>query len=222
MKAGIEKDIENFINIYPKFSIIEFNNTNIVKLQGIMDIVDIEGIYWDSYEIIILLSKKNYPNIIPVVYEVSEKIKREDDWHISMTGECCLDITHKLILLQNKGIDLISFYQNKIYSFFANHVFKKHTGEYANGDYPHQFDGIKYFYKNDLGISDIGLIIKLLAHITKGRLPQKTAICICGHNKFKHCHLPTVTKLIAFGKKRLLEDLKLFKLEANNGNQFFS
>lgn len=218
MKVSIEKDIEKFINIYPKFSIIEFDNTKVVKLQGIMDIVDVDGIYWDSYEVSILLSKKNYPNIIPVVYEVSEKIKREDDWHISMTGECCLDITHELILLQNKGIDLVSFYQNKIYSFFANHVFKERTGDYANEDYPHQFDGIKYFYKNNLGLSDIGLIIKLLTNITKGRQPQKTSICICGQNKFKHCHLAIVTKLTVFGKKRLLEDLKLFKVEEDNCN----
>lgn len=218
MKANIEKDIEKFIDKYPKFSVIEFDNSNVIKLQGIIDIVDIDGMYWDSYEVSILLSKKSYPKIIPVVYEVSEKIKRENDWHISINGECCLDITHKLILLQNKGIDIISFYQNKIYSFFANHVFKLNTGEYANGDYPHQFDGIKYFYANEIGLSDSTLIIKILTNITNNKLPQKTAICICGQNRFKHCHLATVIKLIPFGKKRLLEDLLLFKLEVANGH----
>ncbi|WP_293875648.1 SEC-C domain-containing protein [Flavobacterium sp.] len=212
MRLKIEKDIEKFIEKYPKFSIIENDNLNYIKLQGILDIVDLNGIYWDSYEVSILLLKKGYPNIIPLVHEVSEKIKREDDWHISEKGECCLDITHKLILLQNKGIDLIPFYQNKIYPFFTNHTYKLNTGNYANGDYPHQFEGIKDFYKNDLGLTDANFIIQLLTYITTNKLPKRNDICICNQKKYKHCHLPIVEKIIAFGRERLLEDLKNFKL----------
>ena len=213
MKLPIENDIKKFIEKYPKFSIVEFDNLSFIKLQGVVDIVDLSGIYWDSYQVSILLLKKGYPHIIPSVYEVSEKIKREDDWHISKDGECCLDITHKLILLQNRGIDPISFFQNKIYPFFANHTYKLKTGDYANGDYPHQFDGIKYFYQNDLGLTDANFIIQLLTYITTNKLPKRNDVCICNQKKFKHCHLPIVEKIVAFGLERLLEDLAFFKSE---------
>ena len=210
MKPKLENDIEQFIQLYPIFSLLKSSDEKI-ELKGSIDIIDTYGNYWDSYDIRIVVPIHKYPNVIPQVYECSNKITREDDWHISKDGECCLDITHNLILIQNKGVDLISFYQNKIYPFFANHQYKLKTGSYANGDYPHQFDGIKYFYHNDIGLFDNQLIIKILSLILKNRLPEKLATCVCGQNKYKHCHLATVTKLIQFGKKRLSEDLILFK-----------
>lgn len=210
MSSKLQNDIEQFVKLYPIFSLSKWDEEN-VELKGLIDIVDIDGDYWDNYDIKIVVPIRKYPNIIPLVYESSNKIDREDDWHISAKGECCLDITHNVILLQNKGIDLISFYQKKIYPFFANHQYKLRTGNYANGDYPHQFDGIKYFYKNEIGLSDDELIIKILSSILKNRLPQKLATCVCGQNKYKHCHLSIVTKLTRFGKQRLSEDLVLFK-----------
>ena len=43
-------------------------------------------------------------------------------------------------------------------------------------------------------------------------------MCVCGENKFKHCHLPIVTKLILFGKQRLKDDLMLFEASKNENN----
>jgi hypothetical protein len=213
MNSKLRNDIDQFLKLYPIFSIKE--DAEKVEFEGLIDIVDTDGNYWDNYEIRIVVPVQKYPNIVPLVYEHSTKIIREEDSHISANGECCLDITHNLILLQNKGIDLIFFYQNKIYPFFANHQYKRRTGNYAKGDYPHQFDGIKYFYENEIGLSDNELIIKILSLILKNKLPEKLTICICGQNKYKHCHLPTVTKLIHFGKERLSKDLTFFKAYSN-------
>jgi len=210
MNSKLQNDIRQFIELYPIFSLLKTTDEK-AELEGVIDIVDTDGNYWDSYDIKIVVLIRKYPNIIPQVYESSKKIIRENDWHISADGECCLDITHNLILLQNKGVDLISFYQKKIYPFFANHQYKLRTGNYANGDYPHLVDGIKYFYENEIGLFDFELIIKILSSILKNRLPEKLAICICGQNKYKHCHLTIVTKLIRFGKQRLSEDLILFQ-----------
>lgn len=212
MKSILQKDIYKFIQLYPQFSISRTSNERI-DLKGMIDIVDVQGNYWDNYEVKIVIPTYKYPNIIPQVYEFSTKIIRENDWHISKKGECCLDITHKLILIQKKGIDLISFYQNKIYPFFANHQYKLKTGNFANGDYPHEFEGIKFFYENEIGLNDTDLIINILIAITQNKLPSKTANCLCGQNKFKHCHLPIISSLIQYGKQRLKEDLLLFKMD---------
>ncbi|WP_278020841.1 hypothetical protein [Flavobacterium ginsengisoli] len=116
MSSKLKSDIEQFVQLYPMFSLMKSDNENL-ELKGLVDIVDTFGNYWDNYEIKIVVPFHKYPNIIPLVYESSNKIDREDDWHISTDGECCLDITHNLILLQKKGIDLISFYQKKVYPF---------------------------------------------------------------------------------------------------------
>lgn len=210
MKSITQNDIDKFIQLYPQFSISRTSNERI-DLKGIIDVIDTQGNYWGNYEVKIVIPTYKYPNIIPQVYELSTKIIRDNDWHISKKGECCLDITHKLILIQKKGIDLISFYQNKIYPFFANHQYKLKTKNYANGDYPHEFDGIQYFYAQELNLTDTDLIIKILKLITAKRLPKKESVCICGESKFKHCHLPIVTNLILFGEQRLKLDLLLFE-----------
>lgn len=210
MNRKLSKDIVTFLELYPIFSLLEETEVALT-LEGKIDIIDIDGNYWDSYEVRIKLPISKYPNIIPEVYETSNKIKRENDWHIAVDGACCLDITHQLILLKNKGIDLISFYQNKIYPFFANHQFKLKTGNYANGDYPHEFDGIKYYYEKELHLTDTDFIIKILKLIISKKLPKKEAVCICGQSKFKHCHLSTVTKLILFGQQQLKLDLFFFE-----------
>jgi len=214
MNRKLSKDIEAFLDTYPIFFLVK-ETQDALTLDGKIDIIDIDGNYWDSYDIRIKVPVAKYPNIIPEVYEISKKIKRENDWHIAADGACCLDITHQLILLKNKGIDLISFYQSKIYPFFANHQYKLRTGNYANGDYPHEFDGVKYYYAKEFNLIDSELIIKILKQITTNKLPKKEAMCICGQFKFKHCHLSTVTKLIQFGQHKLKMDLALFVLDSN-------
>jgi len=214
MNRRLSKDIEAFLDKYPIFFLAEETETAIT-LDGKIDIIDVDGNYWDSYDVRIKVPTIKYPNIIPEVYEISTKIKREQDWHIAEDGACCLDITHQLLLLKNIGIDLISFYQNKIYPFFTNHQYKLQTGNYANGDYPHEFDGVKYYYAKELNLIESELIIKILKQITTSKLPKKEAMCICGQSKFKHCHLSTVTKLIQFGQHQLKVDLALFELDTN-------
>lgn len=217
MNKKLSKDIEAFLDTYPIFFLVK-ETKDALTLDGKIDIIDVDGNYWDSYDIRIKVPVTKYPNIIPEVYEISKKTKRENDWHIAADGACCLDITHQLILLKNKGIDLISFYQSKIYPFFANHQYKLKTGSYANGDYPHEFDGIKYFYAINLKLTDTDFIIKILKLITTKKLPKKESICICGQSKFKHCHLPTVTKLILFGHQQLKFDLVLFEADKTENN----
>lgn len=212
MNRKISNDIQALQDIYPIFFLVDKTEVALT-LDGKIDIIDVDGNYWDSYHIRIKIPIAKYPNIIPEVYEISEKIIRENDWHISTDGACCLDITHNLLLLKNKGIDLITFYQNKIYPFFANHQYKLKTGNYANGDYPHAFEGIKYFYFKELQLTDRELIIKILKLVIAKKTPKKEAICICGQSKFKHCHLPTVTKLIQFGQQQLKVDLALFEAD---------
>lgn len=217
MNKKLSKDFEAFLDMYPIFFLVE-ETDGTLTLDATIDIIDVDGNYWDNYDIRIKVPIPKYPNIIPEVYEISKKIKRENDWHIAADGACCLDITHQLLLLKNKGIDLISFYQNKIYPFFANHQYKLKTGNYANGDYPHEFDGIKYFYAENLKLNETDLIIKILRQITTKKLPKKEAVCICGQSKFKHCHLPTVTKLILFGQQQLKLDMAFFELDKIENN----
>lgn len=212
MKNYFQSEIDKFISLYPNFSIRDISASN-KALRGNIDIVDVKGDLWGTYEIEIIVPREHYPYVTPFVFEISAKVERTEDWHVSDTGLCCLDITHNLILLEKRRLNLISFYQEKIYPFFANHTYKMHTGRYANGDYPHEFEGVKFFYENDLGLKDTGFTIHLLDCIVNRKLPERNSLCLCGKYKYKKCHMPIVERLLSFGYPQLMDDLGQFRNE---------
>jgi len=208
----LQREIDKFISLYPNFNERDIPSGN-KAIRGHIDIVDVKGDLWNTYEIEIIIPIEHFPYVTPLVFEISEKVERTEDWHISDKGLCCLDITHNLILLEKKGLNLISFYQEKIYPFFANHTYRIQTGIYANGDYPHEFEGVKCFYVNDLGLEDHDFTVCLLECIVSRKLPERNSLCLCGREKYKKCHMPIVERLLSFGYPQLMDDLGQFRNE---------
>jgi hypothetical protein len=209
----LENDIKEFLNLYGKFAYEERSGKQYSILKGEVDICDVKGNYWNSFNIEIYIDKQKYPFCIPNVIENSKAIERESDWHISEEGVCCLDIDHKLEYLSKRGINIISFFQEKIYPFFANALYKKNNnGTYANGEYSHNFDGIVQFYKEKLILTDISKIIQILESIINNKIPTRNKLCLCGKNiKIKNCHLKAMIFLKSLSKDRILKDLDGFK-----------
>ena len=180
------------------------------KLIGELDICDDEGNYWDTFDIKIVIPKK-FPYAIPKVFELNGKILRDNDRHISEDGLCCLDIEHELLRLASKGISLCDFIVDKVYTFFANQLFFEKMGEYANGEYPHGFEGVRYFYSKKLNLTNPVIIIRFLKLILKNQIPGRNDCCPCqSGRKFKKCHLKSFEYLKSIRRERLKEDLNGF------------
>lgn len=207
----IKKDITEFLKIYHKFKHVTLEKFDCDALYGKIDVVDIENQHWKSYTILITI-KSSYPYTIPLVYEMSENIKRDWDYHISKDGYCCLDITHELILRKRIGINIIEFYREVIYPFFANHQYRVIEGEYANGEYKHFDNGVIQYYEVELGLTNQLLVVDLIKEAIKDRKLEPNKTCpICGNSKHKKCCGPKIKKLRLFGKNRLENDLKIFE-----------
>jgi hypothetical protein len=213
MKNQLKKDLNSFLDKYFKFSVnIDKTGDSLLVLDGVIEVVDTNGDFWNDYEVRIVVPKLGYPNVVPKIYETSAKIVRHDDFHISKEGKCCLDIHHKLMLEKRRGITLISFYKKYIYPFFANHQYKIKTESYAGEEYKHDVDGVIQFYNEEFSLTDYELIIKhiecSLGILKAGRNKQCP---ICGNPKYKKCCRTTVEKLKSFGKEILRMDLAIFK-----------
>ena len=145
------------------------------------------------------------------------KIDRNEDWHISEKGFCCLDIDHELEYAAKRGINIITFYQKKIYPFFANSLYKMKNGNYANEEYKHHFDGIIQFYDEKLKLKDVSVIVKILTSVKNNNIPGRNQFCVCGKDvKFKYCHLSTIDFLKSLSKDRIKKDLVGFKKSLSN------
>lgn len=211
MKACLKKDIEVFLDKYHKFKEVNINDVDKIIITGMIDIVDSKSSYWDSYKIAIIINKNSYPYTIPTVMEVSEKIERDWDFHISTKGSCCLNIPHELIKLRKRGIILSDFYSDVVYPFFANHQYKLSKGEYVNGEYKHFDEGIIQFYNEEYNLTDEGIIYAYLNLALGNSKAEPNRKCpVCGGRKYKKCCRPIVNKLKGHGNNRLDSDLKIF------------
>jgi hypothetical protein len=213
MSARLKKDLSDFLNTYFNFNInTDKTNSNYLVLDGVIDIVDTNGNFWNDYKVRMAVPKTGYPNTIPEVFEISSKIERDIDFHISKKGKCCLDIHHKLMLEKRRGITLISFYKKYIYPFFANHQYKVKTESYAGEEYEHDADGVIQFYREEFNLTDYELIIKYIECSLGILKTERNKQCpICGGLKYKKCCRITVEKLKSYGKEILKLDLEVFK-----------
>lgn len=210
--SKLDKDLKAFLDLYSQFIYYERPKKQCLLLKGDIDICDVDGNYWDTFEIEIYIDKVKYPYHAPIVIESSNIIERDIDWHISKKGVCCLDIDHQLEYLSKRGVNITSFYQEKIYPYFTNTLYRIKNGEYANGEYFHNFDGIIQFYKEKLQISDIQTIIKILNSILENKVPGRNNLCLCGsEKKIKKCHLEPIEFLKSLSKGRIIKDLDGFK-----------
>tara|TARA_R110002050_G_scaffold171077_7_gene303022 strand:+ start:1144 stop:1809 length:666 start_codon:yes stop_codon:yes gene_type:complete len=206
----LKRDIAKFLEVYHKFDNVTLDKHNCEALYGEISVVDEKKQHWKNYKVLITINT-SYPHTIPSVYEMSDVIERDWDFHISKKGACCLDITHDLILKRNTGINLIEFYRDVIYPFFANHQYRISKGHYANGEYDHHEAGIIQYYRTKLGLKDPLYIINLINKAIKGDKFEANKDCpICGNPKYKKCCRPLVNKLRLYGKQQLESDLITF------------
>lgn len=179
-------------------------------LQGILDIPNEDSIIIGSYLIEIHFVER-FPYRFPILLETGESIPNEIDWHKYTDGSCCITVEPDEIIKCKHGLTVLEFIEKYAFSFFANHVHRKLTGSYLNGEYSHGFPGLKQFYSHLLKTDDLSQWENYYRHcflkrtIVSGRNDK----CFCGSNcKFKNCHYKIFGSLQEIGPERFLKDLK--------------
>jgi hypothetical protein len=218
-KTKLEKDIDSFCEIYPSFKYYKNYKKKFCYVIGDLDVCDLEANFYNTFRVKIFLNKDKYPYSVPIVEEISKYIDRIDDNHLDEDGICCLDIEHNLEKNSKKGIHLTSFYREKVYPFFVNFIFKQDTGNYANGEYEHFFDGVVQYYKEELEIEDLQTITKIIYSVASNTIPNRNEMCLCGSSlKIKNCHLTKIIPLKSLSKERLISDLINFEKIVNTNH----
>lgn len=206
----LKKDLEAVADRFPKLKWQRNGKLKRSYLVGELDICDAVGEYWGTFEIEILIPE-NYPFGVPKVWETSKIIPREANRHISPSGECCLDMEHRLLQTARKGICINKFIADKVYPYFANQLYFKEKQRFAGGEYAHAFEGVRQFYAEDLKLEKPTIIVQFLESILSNELPGRNAMCPCGSKeKYKRCHMYSIDILKAVGKDKLTEDLRSF------------
>jgi hypothetical protein len=207
-KSPFERDFIIAKEFFPKLNYGWNTKIKMWVVTGELDICDVEGMYWNTFQIAMLVPR-GYPYCEPIVAEKSNIIPRDIDWHISPEGICCLDISHNLKAMSKVGINLTSFIKEKVYTYFANQLYKLEKNNYAGSEYAHHLDGVIQYYIETHHFRDAREIAAVLQQITTKANVGRNDPCPCGNGKkTKHCHQNSIDTLKTLGSERLLSDLK--------------
>lgn len=207
-RSVFEKDFAGARERFPKLTYGWDKKNNLWVVSGKLDICDIAGAYWNTFEITILVPK-GYPFCVPVVIERSKIIPRDIDWHVSPEGICCLDAKQSLLALSKTGIELTDFIAEKVYTFFANQLYRLESKKYAGEEYAHHTAGIIQYYLEDLKFPSVEKTIAILQMVLRNDALGRNEKCPCSSGlKSKHCHLRSIETIKSFGYDEIKSDLE--------------
>lgn len=92
----------------------------------------------------------DYPQTIPIVFDIGEVIPRNEDYHTDENGELCLDHPINLYEFFSKDKNLLAFIEKFVVSFYYGFHYRQKYGIYPFGEYSHGEKGtieaiINYF-----------------------------------------------------------------------------
>jgi hypothetical protein len=213
---GIEIAQKHFLDArekYPKLQhFIQENNT--WKINGVIDVIDDEGGYWDSYEISIIMLD-DYPDSLPILIETSNKIERHIDWHMMSGGVCCLSTQAKMFYDLGGDITLVKWLNKFAHPFLANHVYRIKKGHYASEEFSHGNKGIIEGWKKIIPLKDNNQILAYLQHMVGVKRLSLNQPCFCGsRKKYKRCYLLNQKDhLMNIPVSQIIKDIKAMSKE---------
>lgn len=137
----------------------------------------------------------NYPEGVPLVWEIGGRIPRVSDRHIiEKTGIACLFLREERWKYYPLGSTVLDFLKGPVNDYFLWQTEFELTGQPKLKARPHGIDGIVEFYKEELQTEDIKAIrncIDYLRRDTKGHWP-----CYCNSGKnLSGCHFDKFMEL---------------------------
>lgn len=168
----------------------------------------------EDFELEILVHK-DYPNIVPKVFEVSHFIPSNYE-HLYDDCSFCLGINGELLLQLHKNTSLVAFVEGPVRSYLYSAVFHKAYGRYPFGDRPHGSQGILDFYKERFDVKHKTSAYQIMLFIARGKYRGHLE-CPCGSGiRVRNCHGDQLLSAInGFERETVIVDLRqLNNLEA--------
>lgn len=144
--AFFEFHLQDAISSFPNLKIV-LDNQDIPYLKGILDVPNDLGEIVGSFLVEIHCSAL-FPFKFPIMFETGGDIPQDADWHKYANGSCCITVWPDELEKCKYGITLTDYINQYAIPYFANQIYRKHTGHYKNGEYAHNKPGVFQYYKS--------------------------------------------------------------------------
>lgn len=206
--------IVQFLKDYPGMAISPSRNPETVIQGSFLFSAKLDGgiSISDSYHILIKISTR-FPNLVPTVYELDEKIPRDAEHHVNSDNTLCLGSPLRLKLILSRNPTLLGFADNILvpYLYSISHQ-RFFGGKLLADELAHGEEGIINEYSILFGLNTSDQIIAALKILgTKKRIANKLPCpCMCG-KLYTHCKYQKILE-----KYRLLANRKWFREYSKN------
>lgn len=176
---------------FPTLHLIEQSGQ--LTVRGRFPVIS-EGIVIDNYLVEITVPS-DFPNSVPLLKELGGRIPKISDRHV-YTGEyLCLFLPDERWKYWPRGLGFLEFLQGPVTDYFLSQTYFERTGQWPFGERRHGRNGIADYYAEELGTTDIKVIIACLEYLGKKHIKGHWR-CYCGSGKqMRQCHFQTMQEL---------------------------
>jgi hypothetical protein len=163
-----------------------------VLLRGSFAVRDATAVL-DRYQIEIRFPE-DYPDSLPVLEEIGDRIPKTADRHTNVDGAACLLVPEEWFVI-SPDRSFAAFLGGPVKNFFLGQILVQGGQPWPFGERPHGYEGILECYLEILGIQDANQVRPYLDCLRKERLRGHWD-CPCGSSKrLRYCHLDQFRQL---------------------------
>lgn len=167
---------------------------NLVHIKGTLRIKDSKNVILGSFLVDIKIPH-NFPQEIPEVREIGNKIPPIPDRHFEKDGKACLCFRDAVFLYWDDESTIVDFMKKFVEPFFVWQIeYVASDGQNKSKALLHGSDGAIQFYKRILHTDNIEAIYRFVNYLTKRKVKGHWD-CFCGSGKkMRDCHFGLMKK----------------------------
>lgn len=167
-----------------------------ITIKGSIAISDDRGVL-DRFFVEIQIDEP-YPDLVPRVYEVGDRIPRTRDRHCyDDTGSACLFLLEERWKIWPVGSTLKSLLDGPVCNYFISQAVFERDGEWPFDEWAHGFLGQKQYYKETFGTDDPVKARKYFDYLVSKKVKPHWP-CACGSGReLRACHFALLRTLRA-------------------------
>jgi len=187
--ADIQRDIGNN---YPNLLVLVEGGS--IHIRGTLRLKDKKGVILDSYLIDVTIPD-NFPQKIPELREIGNKIPHIQDRHFNPDGKACLGFRDEIFLYWNDKSGIMDFIKVFVEPFFIWQTeFEATGGDNKEKAYYHGTAAAFQFYGNLIGTKNQNAIYNFIDYLSRKKIKGHWR-CFCGSGKqLRDCHFELVKK----------------------------
>lgn len=175
---------------YPDLCLVLENN--LVHLKGGFSIVH-EGVELDRFQVDIMVPA-DFPDHIPVVWELGGRVPRTADWHTYISGSLCVIVPEEWLINPVAG-SVMAFLDGPLRNYFIAHALAEAGSGRPMGERAHGGPGLIEAYGEMVGKKEPGVIQRYLICLAKEQV-RGHLDCPCGSGKrLRNCHMQDLLAL---------------------------